>query len=540
MSVTYKDSAASNSIPETKEAQRKLQKYKYRKLVYSMVNIIIITAVVLIVSVCMLVLERPTVSESEKRELAKFPSFSFNSYFSGKYMSGITEYFRDTIPLREKLLSMSEYLTKFKGIKYDNVSFHGNIEVIDEQPTETVTDVQETSLPQIAVTLPGETTVTAAQTEISSMTAETTEEPDDGETLPLNEFSHNGIAVIDKTGIMLFGGNNTQGTRYAQIINKYKEQLGPDVNVYNMVVPTSVDFYLPKKYKKYSGSEKACIENIYNNLSPDVTSIDAYSALEAHKDEYIYFRTDHHWAPLGAYYAYTAFCETLGLDCRPLEEYEHKTKQGFVGSLFGYSGDVVLKDNPDEFNYFVPPDSYTTQYYAYDTFASKGSGALLHEYVEGGNCYSMFIGADAVHCKITTEHKNGRKIAVFKESYGNAFIPYLVSNFEEIYVIDIRYFGKNAISYMQQQGVTDVLFINNIFAANTASLINCIDRLSYSYTGSIVTTTAPPETTIPQETFTDENGNAYYIVTSAPEPAETQPVIPSEQTAEQTTAPPVL
>ena len=112
----------------------------------------------------------------------------------------------------------------------------------------------------------------------------------------------------------------------------------------------------------------------------------------------------------------------------------------------------------------------------------------------------MFLGADAIHTKITTSTKNGRKIVVFKESYGNAFVPFLVNNFEEIYVIDIRYFGTNAVDYIKKIGATDVLFIDNCFAANTSSLIKHIEDLYSSPTGSVVTTVTETETA-PSETI---------------------------------------
>lgn len=509
-------------------ARKAIKEYRNRRLMYSTVNIVLIFAIIIFITLCMLILKRPDYSEIENRDLAEFPKLTVESYFSGEYMRGISEYFRDTIPMREQLVTLEGYLGKMKGIRFDDVTFHGNISVVTEGTELTTADtIPQQTLPIIsgAETGMSESVVTAETQPTASETEDT------GETLPLNEFSHNGIAVVDTRGIMLFGGNNSQGTHYANVINQYKAEMGEGVNVYNMVVPTSVEFYLPKKYRKYSGSEKNCIEHIYSELSPDVTSIDAYSRLAEHKDEYIYFRTDHHWAPLGAYYAYTAFCDELGLEYPSLDEYEHKTKEGYVGSLFGYSGDVVLRDNPDTFDYYKPQVDYTTTFYNYDTLRSQGSGNLFQEYVEGGACYSMFIGADALHIKITTENKNGRKIAVFKESYGNAFVPFLVSNFEEIYVIDIRYFGTNAVSYMKQQGITDILFINNIFAANTASLINSIDRLRYSPTGSIVTTVAPPETI--SETSADIPMPAPEIPsaeTIAPPPAETLPVTPGEQT----------
>ncbi|MDO7206013.1 DHHW family protein [Paraclostridium bifermentans] len=74
-----------------------------------------------------------------------------------------------------------------------------------------------------------------------------------------------------------------------------------------MVVPTHVEFGLPEKYKDMSKSEKDSIDSIYKNMDKDVKTVDAYDNLKKHKDEYIYFNTDHHWTSLGAYYAYQSF-----------------------------------------------------------------------------------------------------------------------------------------------------------------------------------------------------------------------------------------
>ena len=162
------------------------------------------------------------------------------------------------------------------------------------------------------------------------------------------------------------------------------------------------------------------------------------------------------------------------------KDYEVKEIDGYVGSLYGYTNDPILKNSPELFTYYKPKSDYKTYYYAYDTLAPKGEGSLFYDGVGSGYAYGVFLGSDAIHTKIVTELDTGRKACVFKESYGNAFVPYLVDSFDEIYVIDIRYFGMNAVEYMKQQGITDVIFINNAFAANTGSLIEGIENL-YNY-----------------------------------------------------------
>lgn len=482
--------------------------YKKNVKLYNKISIAVILGVIALTAVLLAVLPRPKTSELEKRELAPMPEFSAKALFSGEYFSGIAEHFSDTVPFREQLVVLNSRMKKAMGIS--SPTFYGTVDIVaddegnslEETPVQTESAQTEPVPQQTDVAVSEKTEENDSAVTETSAVSETTE----SETTGIADFSNNGIVVDgvkmygEDAGVMLFGGNKKQGARYAEIINKYKASLG-NVNVYNMVVPTSVEFYLPKKYSKYSSSEKESIDYIYSCLSPDVTPIDAYSKLAEHTDEYIYLRTDHHWSPLGAYYAYTAFCEALGMEYHLITDYTEKVKDGFVGSLYGYTNDITLANAPEQFHYFLPPDvTYSVQTYYYDTLAPKNGGALFHEYVEGANCYGMFLGADAIHTKITTSTKNGRKIVVFKESYGNAFVPFLVNNFEEIYVIDIRYFGTNAVDYIKKIGATDVLFIDNCFAANTSSLIKHIEDLYSSPTGSVVTTVTETETA-PSETI---------------------------------------
>ncbi|MGN0600447.1 MAG: DHHW family protein [Oscillospiraceae bacterium] len=477
--------------------------YKKNVKLYNRISSAVISGVIALTAVMLAVLPRPEVSELEKRELTPMPEFSAEALFSGEYFSGIAEHFSDTVPFREQLVVLNSRMKKAMGISAP--TFYGTVDIVADDEGNSLEDEPVQITPQQTEPVMQQTNAADDSPDESASEPAISETTTASETTGIADFSNNGIVVDgvkmygEDAGVMLFGGNKKQGARYAEIINKFKASL-ENVNVYNMVVPTSVEFYLPKKYSKYSSSEKDSIDYIYSCLSPDVIPIDAYSKIAEHTDEYIYLRTDHHWAPLGAYYAYTAFCEALGMEYHPITDYTEKVKQGFVGSLYGYTNDITLANAPEEFHYFLPPDvTYSVQTYNYATLAPNNGGALFHEYVEGANCYGMFLGADAIHTKITTSTQNGRKIVVFKESYGNAFVPFLVNNFEQIYVIDIRYFGTNAVDYIKKIGATDVLFIDNCFAANTSSLIKHIEDLYSSPTGSVVTTVTESETTVSEE-----------------------------------------
>ena len=519
--------------------------YKKNVKLYNKISIAVILGVIAAAAVLLAVLPRPKTSELEKRELAPMPEFSAKALFSGEYFSGIAEHFSDTVPFREQLVVLNSRMKKAMGIS--SPTFYGTVDIVADDEGNSLEEAPVLTEPVQTEPVPQQTDVTVSEKtqENDNAVTETSaaSETTVSETTGIADFSNNGIVVDgvkmygEDAGVMLFGGNKKQGARYAEIINKYKASLG-NVNVYNMVVPTSVEFYLPKKYSKYSSSEKESIDYIYSCLSPDVTPIDAYSKLAEHTDEYIYLRTDHHWSPLGAYYAYTAFCEALGMEYHPITDYTEKVKDGFVGSLYGYTNDITLANAPEQFHYFLPPDvTYSVQTYYYDTLAPKNGGALFHEYVEGANCYGMFLGADAIHTKITTSTKNGRKIVVFKESYGNAFVPFLVNNFEEIYVIDIRYFGTNAVDYIKKIGATDVLFIDNCFAANTSSLIKHIEDLYSSPTGSVVTTVTETETA-PSETIASDGKKKNDKKTTGQNAKEQKNTTQKNEQTAVTTAPP--
>lgn len=279
----------------------------------------------------------------------------------------------------------------------------------------------------------------------------------------------NGQLVVDidghTWGISLYGGGD--GANYASYLNEFKEKVGSSVNVFNMVVPTAGAYYLPAGYEEYNASHRDSINSIANKLV-NVINIDGYAALEAHTDEYIYTRTDHHWQPLGAYYAAKAFCEVAQVPVKELSTYTPEVIDGFVGTMYAFTdyNERINKD-PDTFTYYIPSTEYTATYYTTDFQLDADVEGFRSIFVEQptSGAYSTFMGGDKKIVKIETENKNGRKLCVFKDSYGNAEIPFYVDSFEEIYVCDIRYFDLYAPDFIKDNGITDVLFTMCTFSA---------------------------------------------------------------------------
>lgn len=287
------------------------------------------------------------------------------------------------------------------------------------------------------------------------------------------EDGESGIKIIGRNGhyMGLMGCWGTFGCcdSYIAAVNKAATVLD-GVNVYSMVIPTSSEFYVPEDITGFTASQKEKIDYIASGLS-GVTNVDAYSALAAKTDEYIYTRTDHHWQPLGAYYAAKAFAEAGGFTdtFASLSQYKQVTKEGYMGSLYNYSKSENLKSDPEPFTMYISPNDEALKTTYYDTSFQNGYESDLFISRDAGAYYVSFLGSDIEIAKIETDCKNGKTLVIFKESYGNAVVPFLTTSFETIYVCDVRFFDINAMQFCKDVGATDLLFATCTFtpAGNT-------------------------------------------------------------------------
>lgn len=482
------------------EKKYKIPKPTRRKKVMNMAYLISILLAFEAIGIMMIVFPRSEVSELEKRELAKFPELTADSYFSGEYTENISKWFSDTVPFRDDLMEMSYALQDLKGFSGGSeIKLHGVGGKVDQpsKPEQTSTpsaadDVsQPTESSQPDTSIPAESTPSTETTQPTESGNTPIDAPDD--TADINDvfnIKNNGIAVVgsgaNTRALMLYGGSYNISEAYAKVVNKYKEALGENVNVYTMIIPTAVEFYSPPELKAYSASQLDNINYMIENLSDSVKNVDVYTTLSQHTSEYIYTRTDHHWAALGAYYAAQEFAKAAGVPFMDISQYEQKVIHDYVGTMYSYSDyDPAIKNNPEDFIYYVPDIEYTATYYEY-TLGEDGSitgmsepdeGSFFWRYKDGSSmAYCTYMGGDSKIVHIKTSTNNGRKLAIFKDSYGNAIPPFLFGSFEEITVIDMRYFTYNAVDYLKENGITDVLFANNAFHAATASTVSYYEK----------------------------------------------------------------
>lgn len=284
-----------------------------------------------------------------------------------------------------------------------------------------------------------------------------------------------------------FGGRLDNGTTYAETINRYASELSGKVKVYSMVIPTAVAYYCPDTARTWTNDELRALENIRHKLSNTVKWVDLYPVLAAHRDEPIYLRTDHHWAPLAAFYAAQTFAAAAGVPFKGLNDYKKVVVKNFVGTMYKFSKDISVKNAPEDFVYYTPLDTaYHATFIKYNTArnnrgpyeSAPQQGNFFLHYKDGSSgAYCTFMGGDNRTVSVKTGCTNHRRLLIIKDSYGNALPGYLFSSFEEVHVIDFRYFKHSIREYLTTHGITDLLFANNIVHAHAAGTARALNEL---------------------------------------------------------------
>lgn len=228
-----------------------------------------------------------------------------------------------------------------------------------------------------------------------------------------------------------------------------------DAKAYFALIPDKSDLYsslLPKNVP--NDSEKEVIDYCYGQSN--ATNVDMYSALSAHTDEYIFYRTDHHWTSLGAYYGLSALAESMGLPCPALDSYtdRHVVSEEFYGTTWSSSGFSWV--DPDTMEIFVnAPESLKVTSYPQ---GSPVEGKLYDfSFLEKKDKYSMFMGGNCPMHVIETGNEDKPSLLILRDSYTDSLIPFLLDDFSEIHVLDLRYYRASLKAYIEQNDFDNVL-----------------------------------------------------------------------------------
>ena len=385
---------------------------------------------------------RPTESETEKRELTKFPTFTIESFLSGEFTDQVSLWYADTFPGREGFIKAYHGIQSLFGIRGEQFQQGDMGDDIPDGPMDPNTPVDRP-----------------------------TNGGEGGEQV-------GGYYLVGDTAYEQYAFSQANAQTYASLMNKAATTLEGKANLYDLIVPLHYSFALSAEVQDQHKLPDAgqAIDYMYSGMNDNVHTVNAYAALMAHKDEYIYFRTDHHSTATGAYYAYEAYCKAAGITPTPLSSYEKMTFGGFLGTLYSKTGQpAAMGANPDSVEAYVPKG--TNDEYIYDENGgdrTRYRGGVVRKdtdsfYAAAASKYNCFLMGDhpliEIHNENVSADRKGTTVLLVKESYGNAFAPFLVDSYEYVYVVDYRYYKGGTLGQLvADKGVDDVIFLNNVVA----------------------------------------------------------------------------
>lgn len=470
------------------------------KRLYSVLSAVML-CLMLLVGVVALFDKDPTYSETEKRGLAARPSFSLSAFFDGSFNTAFSKYFSDTFPQREMLLAANKSLN---GFYYSSLfTKDGDASLIvdmgDHGANGGASLNPSDAIDPSASSEPSEPTSDASDDPSNPSDPEAPTEPTDPTKPTINDSDTKYPPEDEKAqdlGAAIVVGNRAMDVPYMNksVIDKYAESvnaiaaaLGSNVRTFNIAVPNAAAFYAPEAYRTGSCYQPDMIDYCYSKLASNVTAVDAYSAIAPHTDEYIYFRTDHHWTQLGSYYAYTAFCKAAGFEAKDISLFEKGQYDNFKGSmctfLANYPQVEALKNNPDTLYFYRPIVEAKARYYEDATLSPEYViGVISYISDSVSNKYLTYAGGDHPIVIVRTDVE-GPVCMLIKESYGNAFMPWLTSHYSKIILVDPREFNRNGkpdldlVAFAREQGVNDCIVLDYTFMLNSENYTTWLKRL---------------------------------------------------------------
>ncbi len=279
----------------------------------------------------------------------------------------------------------------------------------------------------------------------------------------LGKNERNGIYILDDRLVeKIPEPDYASADKAIAAINKFAGE--HDVPVFVMIVPTSAEIYadeLPENAP--NADQKEFIDYVYRGLDRSVNTIDVYQTMSSNRDDYIYYRTDHHWTTKGAYLAYAAAGKKMGYDPVPLEMFDiEHAGIDFIGTFYSKAlYDGIEKDTLD---FYHLPDGYpVTEVDITERFGEEPEvyGSMyFREYLDVKDKYSAFLGTNMPIVEIRTGCEGG-KLLIIKDSYAHCYAPFLTQHYSDITLVDMRYINISLDKVIDTSGYDQVLILYN-------------------------------------------------------------------------------
>ena len=421
--------------------QRITKKQKETIFIYRALSVRIFALIMLIGGIVgLMYFFRPEVSEAEKRTLTKFPTPTVSSLWDGQFFYDLSLWYSDTYPMRDSLIAADQKIKNAYGITASTMMV-GTRQISDDIP-----DIDETKNDKTK----NDKTEDQKTQEVEQISAPDSRamESETQKQIQQNLYVKNGAAY----SLYYY----SQAAAAAELKGK--------TNVYSILVPNNSGVMLSEEeLEALGGADQRQAIKYYYSLTDGVKTVDTIDTLREHNDEYLYFRTDHHWTQLAAYYVYRNFCEQKGIEPNELSDFQKMTFAPFLGTFYQELKNEDMAKNPDSVDAYIPMATNDMTYWEAD--GSKVNWHVVQDVStwNENSLYSCFIGGDKPLVQINNPKLNdGSSCVVVKESYGNCFVPFLVDHYQTVYVIDFRYTQNNVMDFVKEHNVQDLIIMNNI------------------------------------------------------------------------------
>ena len=247
-----------------------------------------------------------------------------------------------------------------------------------------------------------------------------------------------------------------QNLKFVSDFTKKMEEQG--VHTQTMLIPTAASILEDKLPSYHPDLDQSSLMLQAKKAVPNV--IDMTSVLKKHNDEPIYYRTDHHWTSLGAFYVYQEWLREKGIEPHEQSDYEISTlTDDFLGTTYSKVGYYPYK--PDSLVSFYPKNlgEITIDY---NNGKEISHDFYTRSYLKQKDKYPVYLNGNQPVTTIQTSNRNGRKLLLVKDSYANTFAQFAIGDFEEVSLIDLRYFKQPVSQFITDHGITDVLILYNL------------------------------------------------------------------------------
>ena len=423
------------------EAQAKARRTKSTITRWRMYGVVGWAAIMLLGGIIgLLFFVRPTTSAVEMRNLTTFPEFTVESFLDGSFFTDVSLWYADTYPLREPMVAADHAIQRTFGVSVDGAMVGGNVQA-DEIP------VEEPS------------------SEAAPVAVEPADPPDERVVAAdIQDNIMDGLYIKDGAAYSIYYFDQQAADTYISAMNKAAERLDGISTVYSIMSPANSIMLDPADAKAVGGSDQEqTLAYLDTRFDPRVKSVEIVDDITSHRDEYLYFYSDHHWTQYGAYYAYKALCEAKGITPVTLDERKKTSFGEFRGT---YYEEIAARGDArtDTIDAYIPNGTNEMDYVTAE--GEEVTGFIVDETAATWDPpykYSGFIQGDQpLETMHNTALSDGSSCLVVKDSYGCAFVPLLIDSYEYVHVIDFRYTDENICDYAKEHNIQDVIFITGM------------------------------------------------------------------------------